>query len=78
VTDVGGNPEIVKHNVTGLVTPNKDMPAFSKAIQELLKDPTKANKLGLQGLNRYNQLFKAEEMVNKYQNLYLNFSKHNQ
>ena len=37
-TDVGGIPEIVKHEETGLLVPEKDGKALAEAIQRLAYD----------------------------------------
>jgi glycosyltransferase involved in cell wall biosynthesis len=46
VTNVGGHPELVVHNESGLVIPPKDPEAIAKAILELYNDPEKKKCLG--------------------------------
>ncbi len=70
VTDVGGNPEIVKHEITGLVTPNEDKLALVDAMVCLCEDPEKKLRFGEQGFIRYQQEFGEQKMVKQYQNLY--------
>lgn len=40
VTSAGGLPDVVRHEVTGLVVPVDDPPALADAIARLLKDPS--------------------------------------
>ena len=40
-TDVTGIPEIVRHDDTGLLVPQRDVVALTAAIEELLTDPSK-------------------------------------
>ena len=42
----GGIPEVVSHNVTGLLVPEKDVGATSEAILQLLREPETARRLG--------------------------------
>ena len=46
VTDVGGNPEAVTHNETGLVILNNDQVALTDAINQLAKNVALRHKLG--------------------------------
>ena len=38
-TDVGGNPEIIHHNKTGLLVPAKDSTALHRAMEQLYSNP---------------------------------------
>ncbi len=75
VTDVGGNPEIVLHQDTGLVTPNNDEEALAKAMLHLASDDELYHKFARNGRARYLENFTVEEMVGAYQAMYLQFSK---
>jgi glycosyltransferase involved in cell wall biosynthesis len=44
-TAVGGLPEIVTHNHTGLLVPPRDPQALAAAIAELLTDPDRGRRL---------------------------------
>lgn len=47
--DVGGIPELVQHNRTGLLVPFDDVSALAAAIQRLLIEPGLAVRLGMAG-----------------------------
>jgi glycosyltransferase involved in cell wall biosynthesis len=49
VTNVGGMPEAVRHEETGLVVPPADAPALAAAIERLLADRTEAQRLARAG-----------------------------
>ncbi len=48
-TAVDGNPEVVKHGVTGLLVPRLDADAMAAAIGALLDDPARGKNLGRAG-----------------------------
>ncbi|MHC4138090.1 MAG: glycosyltransferase, partial [Planctomycetota bacterium] len=45
-TDVGGIPEAIDHDRTGLLVPSGDVTALADAIESLLADPDRAERLG--------------------------------
>ena len=69
-TTVGGNPEAVQHNVTGVLIPPKDPAALSHAILSLLKNPELASTLGRNGRKWVEDHFSLEKMIDKLENLY--------
>lgn len=70
-TDVGGNPELVKHEECGLLVPVQDPPALAKAICTILQNTDLANVYGSCAQQRTQQNFSIERMVNDTQQLYL-------
>jgi glycosyltransferase involved in cell wall biosynthesis len=48
-TDIAGNQELVRHGVTGLLTPCGDAPALTAALDSLLADPELAGTFGRAG-----------------------------
>jgi glycosyltransferase involved in cell wall biosynthesis len=62
VTDVGGNPEIVDRNVTGLLTPRGDAEALGASIASLLADPARSASMGLRGRARVLETFTQRRM----------------
>jgi glycosyltransferase involved in cell wall biosynthesis len=70
VTDVGGNPEIVLHGKTGLITPSDDVEAFSCSVIQLLMDDKKIDEYGKAGRERFIKYYSAAHMADEYQSLY--------
>jgi len=62
VTDVGGNPEIVDRDVTGLLTPRGDHAAMGAALTRLLADPTRREAMGARGRERVLARFTQRQM----------------
>ena len=60
---VGGIPEAVIHDRTGLLVPPGNAAALAAAVSALLGDPEKARKLGEQGRERVRSHFSVERMV---------------
>ena len=48
-TDVGGIPELIENNETGIIVPPENPPKLAQAINELLSDKEKSEKLALNG-----------------------------
>ncbi len=70
VTDVGGNPEVVINNETGIVIPSDRHDLLTTTVCELLWDTAKIKKMGQAGRQRFEQNFTIEKMVDAYQKLY--------
>src|SRR5688572_28066450 len=62
-TTVGGIPEVVVHDETGLLVPPRDPPAMAAAIVRLLADSGLRQQMGEAGLARVRTHFSAETMV---------------
>ncbi|MBV9266211.1 MAG: glycosyltransferase [Acidobacteriaceae bacterium] len=63
VTSVGGIPEIVLHNETGLVVPPGDPEAMAEGILKLLRSPALASRLGVNARARYETFYRPDIMV---------------
>ena len=48
-TDVGGIPELIKNNETGIIVPPENPSKLAQAVNELLSDKEKAEKLAING-----------------------------
>lgn len=70
VTNVGGNPEVIKDGETGIVIPNDDADALAKAISSLVKDKTKYDAMSAAAQKRFGALFSADIMCAQYLSLY--------
>ncbi len=69
-TRVGGIPEVIIHNQTGLLVPPADSKALARAILELLEDREKAKRLGKNGRRLVEEKFSQETMIERIENLY--------
>jgi glycosyltransferase involved in cell wall biosynthesis len=69
-SDVGGNPEIVQHGVSGLLVPPRDADALARAMIRLIEDPALAERLATQGAERVRCEFSIERMLERMQLTY--------
>lgn len=64
-TAVGGVPEIVTDQETGLLVPAKDSKAIARAVLELYRDPSRRERLGRAGQRSVRQRFPVQRMVER-------------
>lgn len=64
---VGGLPEIVKHEHTGLLV---DAPEIAAALRRLLEHPDEAARMGRQGRELVKKKFSVDQMVEATKNVY--------
>jgi len=69
-SNVGGIPEMVEHEVTGLLVPPHDPPALAGAIVRLLEDHQLADMIARAGHDLVHDRFCIQLMVNAVQALY--------
>lgn len=67
---VGGIPEIVHHEETGLLVPPGDPDALAAALRDLVTRPDRARALGACGQQRARELFSIELAVKRHEDLY--------
>jgi glycosyltransferase involved in cell wall biosynthesis len=70
VTGVGGNPDIVRAGVDGLLVPRGDGPAVSAAMVQMLADPQAARAMGAAGRARVEQYYQLDQTIAAYHRLY--------
>jgi glycosyltransferase involved in cell wall biosynthesis len=70
VTDVGGNPDIVRHGVDGLLAPRGDSQAIADAVLSLLEHPELAAAMGCSGRSRVEATYRLENTIGKYAERY--------
>lgn len=70
VTNVGGNPEVVRHEREGLLVPRGDAAACAGSIRRLFRDPDFAARLGAAGRERAAERYQLGRTVEQYYNLY--------
>jgi glycogen(starch) synthase len=69
-TRVGGLPEVVAHEQTGLLVNTEDSRALADAVELLLRRPAMAIQMGLNARSRAQQLFSWQKHVDGYDALY--------
>jgi glycosyltransferase involved in cell wall biosynthesis len=69
-TDAMGNPELVRHEETGLLVPPRNPERLAAAILRLLADPTWAEALGRAGRRRVVEGFSTRAKVDRLERLY--------
>ena len=69
-TDVGGNPEVVEHGTTGLLSPRGDHNALAANLVTLLQDPAQRQAFGRAGRARLLDVFTQDRMHREYTELY--------
>jgi glycosyltransferase involved in cell wall biosynthesis len=67
---VGGNPELVRHGVEGILVPYGDLESLCAALQRLHAKPARREQLGAAARARFLQCFTAERMLEKLLVLY--------
>ena len=68
--NVGGNPEIVEHNISGILVPSRDSVSLAAAMRTVLQDSQLAARLGEAGARRVSELFSMERSVLEVERLY--------
>ena len=71
---VNGIPEVVADQHTGILVPPANPQALAEAIIKLANNKELARKMGLSGYERVNKLFRKEQMVANFDNLYRKLS----
>ena len=70
-TRVGGNPEIIKDNITGLLVDAKDVESLYKAMEKMYSDKELRKKLGYNARIQYVEKFNFDNIVKtQYVKLY--------
>jgi glycosyltransferase involved in cell wall biosynthesis len=69
-SNVGGIPEIVQHEKTGILVKAADVEELSKGVLTLLNDPNKRRKMGEQAQKRAAEYFSVERMMERLYGLY--------
>jgi glycosyltransferase involved in cell wall biosynthesis len=69
-TRVGGIPELIEHNQTGLLVESNDVEALSAAMESILKSKEDAQRLGENAKKKAGHRYSLESMVQTIENLY--------
>ena len=74
-TNVGGIPELIKNNETGLLVPPNDPHKLAESINKLLENKQNANQLAQSGYEFVNNNMTWDVMLPKYIEFYENLLK---
>jgi glycosyltransferase involved in cell wall biosynthesis len=69
-TDGGGVPEIVQHQITGLLVPMADVARMAEAIAYLLQNPEIGRQMGSRGRERVHDHFTIDKAARKVEAIY--------
>jgi N-acetyl-alpha-D-glucosaminyl L-malate synthase BshA len=69
-SQVGGIPEVVENNVTGLLVPFGDSEEMARAVENLIQDATRRKNFGRAAQIRARENFSANVIVPRYEALY--------
>jgi glycosyltransferase involved in cell wall biosynthesis len=70
LTNVGGNPELVRDQIDGLLVPRGDVGAVANALSTMLTDSARAAKLGASASQRVRTEFLLDTTIERYYELY--------
>jgi glycosyltransferase involved in cell wall biosynthesis len=70
VTNVGGNPEMVRDGMEGLLVPRQDPQSLAGAFNKVLNHPELAKNMGQAGKNRVLQQYSLSRTIDRYHQLY--------
>lgn len=70
VTDVGGNPEVITDNFSGLVVPSDDLTACTDAVLRIFKAPAKQQQFADNALIAFKQRFHVTVMHQSFNQIY--------
>lgn len=74
-TRVGGMPEVITHGLHGFLVEPKDPESMAVHILEIIRNKSLSRCLAENAYNRFSREHTIEEMVSRYQNIYLSSCK---
>jgi glycosyltransferase involved in cell wall biosynthesis len=69
-TKIGGIPEVIEDGCTGFLVQPKSSISIEKKLKKLILDENLRQIMGQNGKNRFERLFKAEQMINNIEMIY--------
>ena len=69
-SDVGGLPEVIENNVTGLLVPPTNTEELAQAMEILVRDEQLRIKLGKQGRERVKKLYNWKDNLDSMIRIY--------
>lgn len=71
-SDIGGIPDIIQNNETGLLVPEKDISGLSRAVLNLIENENLRKKFAINGYDRVKAKFSWEKIAENYIKIYEN------
>ncbi len=69
-SEVGGNPEIIEHGITGLLYPAGDIDALAGNLMQLAREPAARAALGKAGREQIQKEYSLSRMTARHQAIY--------
>ena len=69
-TSVGGNPELVENEETGLLVPPRNVEALYDSFKKLLSDKKLRERMGRSGRKKVEEYFTWDKIAREYLKLY--------
>jgi glycosyltransferase involved in cell wall biosynthesis len=70
VTNVGGNPEIVRAGIDGELVPRGDAAEMGDALRKVLTHSTLARSMGLNGAQQVRERYRLDRTIERYARIY--------
>lgn len=72
-TAVGGNVEVIEHDVNGLLVPESDVDKLAQALSECIASPDKRQEMASSARETVLSRYSMKSMVDQYQSLYVKY-----
>jgi glycosyltransferase involved in cell wall biosynthesis len=69
-TDIGGIVDIIIHNETGILVPQRDPGAIEKAVNRILSEPALVKKLTEKGYEHVQKNFSWPSVIDRFKHVY--------
>jgi len=74
VTEVGGNPEVIENNISGIIVPPDDSEVLANVMWQLVNQTVRRQNLGVHARNRVEKKFNLNRCVKEYEDLYFSLT----
>lgn len=74
VTDIGGIPEVVRHESNGLVVPSENPPKMAEALLRMLRQPAEAERLAEAAHDHYEKQLAPQQMAGNIEQILIRAS----
>lgn len=71
VTDIGGIPEVVEHEATGLIVPSRNPAQFAESLLRLIRNPGEADQFADAARRRFEEHLAPEQMARNIERIWI-------